>query len=63
MESVAHALAELASINLHFAQAEITTLGDREAVARALEHVRQAEYCLSIVLAECDDGPREEEAA
>lgn len=50
-------LAEFASINLHYAQAEITAIGDRESVLRALDHIRQAEACLMIVLAEYDIPP------
>ena len=56
-------LAQLAAINLHFALAEVTSEVDREAIARALDHVRQAEHALSILLAECEDGQGMEEAA
>ncbi len=52
-------LAELASINLHFAQAEITSIGDQDSLLRALDHIRQAEACLRISLAEYDAPPDE----
>jgi hypothetical protein len=60
-------LAEFASINLHYAQAEITEIGDRESILRALDHIRQAETCLKIVMAEyefpADEAGAEAEAA
>jgi hypothetical protein len=56
-------LAQLAAINLHFALAEVTAAEDREAIARALDHLRQAEHALSILLVECEDGQDVEEAA
>ena len=57
-------LAQLAAINLHFALAEVTTSAeDRETIARVLDHVRQAEHALCILLAECEDGQDREEAA
>jgi len=55
-------LAQLAAINLHFALAEVAS-ADREAIARVLDHVRQAEHALCIRLAECEDGQDREEAA
>jgi len=55
-------LAEIAAINLHYALAEVTS-ADREAIARVLDHVRQAEHALCIRLAECEDGQDMEEAA
>lgn len=54
MSRTTRGLAEVASINLNFAQAEIAAFGDRESIARALDHVRQAEACLKIIAAECD---------
>ena len=54
MSCHANGLAGMASINLHFAQAEITTIGDRNSVLRALDHIRQALACLEIVAAECE---------
>lgn len=56
-------LTELAAINLHFAQAEIATMADRSAFARALDHIRQAGHCLEIAAAELDVSPDEAEAA
>jgi hypothetical protein len=56
-------LAQLAAINLHFALAEVTSVEDREAIARVLDHVRQAEHAVSILLAECEDGEDIEAAA
>ena len=56
-------LAQLAAINLYFALAEVTSVEDREAIARVLDHVRQAEHALCILLAECEDGQDIEEAA
>jgi hypothetical protein len=56
-------LAELAAINLHYALADVTCAVNREAIARALDHVRQAEHALCILLAECEDGQGVEEAA
>ena len=49
-------LAEIAAINLHFAQAEVYLLEDRGSIARALEHIRLAEHALSILLAEYEDA-------
>jgi hypothetical protein len=45
---------QLASIDLHYAQAEITKIGTRESILRSLEHVRQAEACLIIAMASFD---------
>jgi hypothetical protein len=57
-------LAGITAINLHYALAEVTTNAeDREAIARALDHVRQAEHALSILLAECEDGQGAKDAA
>lgn len=61
MSRMASALAEQAAINLNFAQAEIAVGGDRELIARALDHLRQAEACLKIVAAELDVPPDEAE--
>lgn len=47
-------LREMVSINLSFAQAEVEMACDRESVARALDHVRQAEAYLRILAAELD---------
>jgi hypothetical protein len=63
MSRVTADLADLASINLHYAQAEITSIGDRESIMRALDHIRQAEACLRIVMVEYDVPPDEAEAA
>jgi hypothetical protein len=52
-------LAQLAAINLHFALAEVTSAEDREAIARVLDHVRQAEHALSILMAECEQDVEE----
>jgi hypothetical protein len=56
-------LAEIASINLHYAQAEITSLGDTESILRALDHIRQAEACLRLAIADYDIPQDEAEAA
>jgi hypothetical protein len=57
-------LAGIAAINLHYALAEVTSAEDRrEAIVRALDHVRQTEHALSILLAEYDDAQDMEEAA
>jgi hypothetical protein len=41
-------IAELATANLHYALAELTSIGDAESVLRALDHIRQAQACLEI---------------
>jgi len=55
-------LAELATINLHFALAELTTHGDQDSALRALDHIRQALACMEIVAAERRTPPDEAEA-
>jgi hypothetical protein len=55
-------LAEFASINLHYAQAEITSLGDVESILRALDHIRQAEAWLRLVIADYELPQDEVEA-
>jgi hypothetical protein len=60
MSCVPSELAELASVNLHFAQAEVAMGGDRESIARALDHIRQAKACLKIMAAELN-VPSDEE--
>jgi hypothetical protein len=47
-------MVQLASIDLHYAQAEISTIGDREAILRSLDHLRQAEAFLMSALAAFD---------
>lgn len=57
-------LAELASINLAFAQAEIATIGDRESILRALDHIGQAKASLRILAKDLEvSDDAEEEAA
>ena len=56
-------LTNFATINLHYAVAEITSIGDRESVLRALEHIRQAERCLQVVIAEFGPLPDDAEPA
>ena len=56
-------LTAIAAINLHYALAEVTIIENRDAIARALDHVRQAEHTLSVLLAEYEDGQDAEEAA
>ncbi len=65
MKGTANELAELASINLAFSQAEIAMIGDRESVLRALNHVHQAKACLKILAEELrvPANEPEEEAA
>ena len=47
---------EIAAINLRYALAEVMVAdGDRIAVARALDHLREAEAFLQIVLMEMGD--------
>jgi len=63
MQLMTENLADLASINLHYAQAEITSVRDHKAVVRALDHIRQAQACLEILEAEYHmppDGAEEE---
>ena len=54
-------LAELSTINLHFAFAELTTIGDRESILRALDHIRQAQAWMDIAVAENRTPPAEAE--
>jgi hypothetical protein len=42
-------LSQIAVINLLFAQAEIETNRDHDAISRALYHVEQAEGCLRLL--------------
>lgn len=55
-------LAEFATVNLHYALAELTSIGDDQSIARALDHIRQAGDCLQTVMAECGIAPIEREA-
>ncbi|PPQ31184.1 hypothetical protein CCR94_09910 [Rhodoblastus sphagnicola] len=41
---------EIAAINLRYALAEVSTHGDKDAIRRALDHVREAESFLQIAL-------------
>jgi hypothetical protein len=56
-------MVERASIDLHFAQAEITRLGSRDSLLRALDHVRQAEASLMVATKEWDAAPEKEAKA
>ncbi|MCW2273534.1 hypothetical protein GJ654_05165 [Rhodoblastus acidophilus] len=53
------ALREIAAINLRFALADIMIGGGKQAVVRALEHVREAETFLQILLMAMGDLARE----
>jgi hypothetical protein len=50
-------IVELAAINLYYAQAEISTIGDRESIVRSLDHLRQAQAFLVIAVAAYDALP------
>ena len=52
MPRTATDLTEFANVHLHYALAEITSIGDWASIKRALDHIRQAEGCLRVVLAE-----------
>ncbi len=54
MKRATNELAELASINLAYAQAEVAIIGDRKSILRALEHTVQAKAYLQILAAELD---------
>jgi hypothetical protein len=56
-------LAEVASINLHYAQAEIAIIDDTASILRALDHIRQAQACLRVMAAEYDAPASEAEFA
>ncbi len=56
-------LADFATINLLFAQAEIAMGGEAEAIARALDHIQQAQHCLKILEAELKATEDEADAA
>ena len=56
-------LTEFATVNLHYALAELVSLGDKDSISRALDHIRQAQGCLQIVMAEYDDIPEDEAEA
>jgi len=49
------ALKEIAAINLRYALAEVSAEGDRPAILRALDHLREAEAFLQIALMEMGD--------
>jgi hypothetical protein len=51
------AITEFATVNLHYALAELTSIGDRESVLRAIDHIRQAQACLEIVAVEYETPP------
>jgi hypothetical protein len=40
MSLTATGMVELAAFNVYYAQAEISTIGDREAILRSLDHLR-----------------------
>ncbi|MBB4200963.1 hypothetical protein CCR94_10540 [Rhodoblastus sphagnicola] len=54
LATAATSLTAFATINLHYAMAEIATIADRDSIMRALDHIRQAEGCLRVVMAEYD---------
>jgi len=55
MDDASVAMREIAAINLRFALAEIMVDGDKQAVFRALDHLREAESFLQILLIEMGD--------
>ena len=60
MQNAIRVLKELASVNLHYAMADIETQDDRDSIAHALNHVQEVEACLRIILNEmngAEDDP------
>lgn len=49
------ALRDIAAVNLRFALADIMIVGGRQAVIRALDHLREAESYLQILLVAMGD--------
>jgi hypothetical protein len=47
-------MVRMALVDLHYAQAEIGTISDRDSILRSLDHIRQAEAFLMIAMAARD---------
>ena len=63
MQNAICVLKELAAVNLQYAMADIESIGDKQAMAHALNHVREVEACLRIILIEMTEHGDEPAAA